>query len=246
MSWTMSITKTDGSVLTVAIRSPQFGDYCDQRRRQDFGETEDGTRFVQDLGRTYETISGSWQNLDKCEVRDLKAFFAEDAALMGARKFKLTVYETAAMGGQIALIPVDAEFYRAMVKLDQRNLRFTTQQDRHYSASLRFKVFDLEPVAFSDGIATSDSASVVKDNIVVDLADSVSLTEGVNAGGNLDVTRSDSVSVTDLAAALKSSIDRARSDSVAVSDSVAILSTRHGQLHFNKPLQSGHIATLGL
>ena len=241
----MSITKTDGSTLTVAIRSPQYGDYCDSKRKQDFGETEDGTRFVQDLGRTYETISGSWQNLDKCEVRDLKAFFEEDAALMGARRFKLTVYETSAMGSQTALIPVDADYYRAMVKLDQKNLRFATQSDRHYSASLRFKVFPLEPVATTDGLATADSVGVVRDNLVVDVSDALVITEGLNAGGNLDITPSDIVTVTDQVVREKSALERTGADTVSVTDSATITMTRFGQLNFSKPLQSGHIATVG-
>lgn len=140
--------------VRVEVRNPAFGDVISSDRRQAFNETEAGEFYVQDLGDTSRFYEATWENLNRCERRDLEFFFGPDGTAKRLRPFTMSVvgnsnlafligtgqgFNTAAdLNTGALVVPSSASF--GIVRLEQSEVSFVATPTDRYSTSLRFRL----------------------------------------------------------------------------------------------------------
>jgi hypothetical protein len=156
MSFTFEINRPApiGTVV-VSIRNPAFGDLSRSARRQAAGETEGGRLFVQDLGTEQRFYEATFENLNRCERRDLDAFFGEELANKRLRKFSMGVEGNKNLAFLVGtgqgwstgddlstgdlVVPATASF--GLVRLEQSDVQFAATPRDRYTTSLRFRIY---------------------------------------------------------------------------------------------------------
>ena len=156
MSFTFEIERPAPiGVVEVVVRNPAFGDVFRRARRQAAGETEGGRLFVQDLGTEQSFYEGTWENLNRCERRDLDAFFGVDLANKRLRRFTLGVSGNTDLAFLVGtgqgwstgddlstgdlVVPETASF--GEVRLEQSDVQFVAVSRQRYTTSLRFRLY---------------------------------------------------------------------------------------------------------
>ena len=141
-------------VISITIRSPEFGDTYRLARIWNVGQTEAGVQFRQDEGVDIEAWEATFTDLDLCERADLEAFFREDGVNKREFVFTLEAINNTSLGFVVATgqglstldgvssgdvtIPETASF--GPVRLDQSELQFAAIPGGRYTTSLRFRV----------------------------------------------------------------------------------------------------------
>ena len=141
-------------VISITVRSPEFGDTLRLGRNQQVGETEAGQQFRQDLGIDREFYEATLTNLDLCERADLEAFFEADGVNKQILPFTLEAIENVSLSFVVGTtqglstldglstsdvtIPATSSF--GTVRLDQSELQFAAIPGGRYTTSLRFRI----------------------------------------------------------------------------------------------------------
>lgn len=155
MSFTFEITRPlpIGTVI-VNVRNPAFGDVFRGARRQAAGETEGGKLFVQDLGTDKFFYEATFENLTRCERRDLDGFFSKELANKRLRKFSMGVQGNTNLAFYVGtgqgwstgddlstgdlVVPTSASF--GLTRLEQSDVQFVSIPRDRYTISLRFRL----------------------------------------------------------------------------------------------------------
>ena len=146
-------------VISITVRSPEWGDTLRLGREWSVGRTEAGVEFRQDNGVDLEFYEVTFTNLNLCERADLEAFFAADAVNKREHPFALEAINNTTLGFTIGsaqglstldgvstsdvTIPATASF--GSVRLDQSELQFAATPGGRYTTSLRFRI-EKQPV----------------------------------------------------------------------------------------------------
>ena len=121
------------------------------------GETEGGRLFVQDLGLERVFYEATWENLTRCERRDLSFFFGKDGTAKRLRRFQMSVQGNTNLAFLIGtgqgfntaqdintgtlVVPQTASF--GDVRLEQSEVSFVATPRDRYTTTLRFRLLSL-------------------------------------------------------------------------------------------------------
>ena len=141
-------------VISITVRSPEFGDTLRLGRIWQVGQTEAGIQFRQDEGVDVDFYEVTFTNLNLCERADLEQFFASDGVNKREIPFVLEVINNTSLAFVIGsaqglstldgvstgdvTIPATASF--GLVRLDQSELSIAATSGGRYTTSLRFRI----------------------------------------------------------------------------------------------------------